>query len=557
MPAVWHWSEAVHTTGLAPTQAPAWQVSVCVQALPSSHGAPLGLAGVLQVPVVGSQVPAVWHWLAAVHTTGLAPTQAPAWQVSLCVHALASLQLVPLGLAGLLQTPVAGSQVPAVWHWLAAVHTTGLAPTQAPAWQVSVCVQALPSSHGAPLSLAGLLQVPVVGSQVPAVWHWIGGAPSRGCASTPAPAGSVSLCVKALASWQVVPLGLAGLLQVPVEGSQVPAVWHWLAAVHTMGFAPTQAPAWQVSLCVHALASLQLVPLGLAGLLQAPVAGSQVPAVWHWLAAVHTTGLAPTQAPAWQVSVCVHALASLHLVPLGLAGLLQAPVAGLQTPAVWHWLAAVHTTGLAPTQAPAAQVSVRVQALPSSHGAPLSLAGLLQTPVAGLQTPAVWHWSAAVHTTGLAPTQAPAAQVSVCVQALPSSHGAPLGLAGLLQTPDAGLQAPAVWHWSAAVHVTALAPTQMPASQASVCVQALPSSHGAPSSLAGLLQTPDAGLQTPAVWHWSAAVHTTGFAPTQAPASQVSVRVQALPSSHGAPSSWAGLLHRPVAGLQAPAGWHW
>src|SRR5439155_1126534 len=146
----------------------------------------------------------------------------------------------------------------------------------------------------------------------------------------------------------------------------------------------------------------------------------------------------------------------------------------------WHWSAAVHTTGLAPTQAPAAQVSVRVQALPSSHGAPLSLAGLLQTPVAGLQTPAVWHWSAAVHTTGLAPTQAPAAQVSVCVQALPSSHGAPSSLAGLLQTPALRFAPPTVWHWSAAVHTTGFAPTQAPAAQVSVCVQALPSSHGAP-----------------------------------------------------------------------------
>src|SRR5437773_994503 len=152
----------------------------------------------------------------------------------------------------------------------------------------------------------------------------------------------------------------------------MPAVWHWSAAVHTTGFAPTQAPAWQVSVCVHALASLQLVPLGLAGLLQAPDAGSQVPAVWHWLAAVHTTGFVPMQLPASPVSLCVHALPSLQLVPLGLAGLLQAPDAGLQAPAVWHWSAAVHTTGFVPMQMPAAQVSVRVQALPSSHGAPLS-----------------------------------------------------------------------------------------------------------------------------------------------------------------------------------------
>src|SRR5205809_2877418 len=101
-------------------------------------------------------------------------------------------------------------------------------------------------------------------------------------------------------------------------------------------------------------------------------------------------------------------LASLQGAPSGLAGLLQVPVAGLQVPAVWHWSEAVHTTGFVPRQAPALQVSVCVQALPSLQGAPSALAGLLQAPVAGLQVPAVWHWSEAVHTTGFVPTQAPA-----------------------------------------------------------------------------------------------------------------------------------------------------
>src|SRR5438093_799837 len=207
----------------------------------------------------------------------------------------------------------------------------------------------------------------------------------------------------------------------------------------------------------------------------------------------------PTQMPASQASVRVQALPSSQPVPSGLAGLLQTPDAGLQMPAVWHWSAAVHTTGFAPTQAPAAQVPVSVEELPSLDLAPSGLAGLLQTPEAGLQMPAVWHWLAAVHTTGFAPTEAPAWQVSVCVHALPSLQLVPLGLAGLLQAPDAGLQTPAVWHWSAAVHTTGFPPTQAPAAQASVCVQALPSSQPLPSGLAGLLQTPDAGLQTPAV----------------------------------------------------------
>src|SRR5437879_4619726 len=144
-------------------------------------------------------------------------------------------------------------------------------------------------------------------------------------------------------------------------------------------------------------------------------------------------------------------MASMHGAPVSLGGALAEPDAGVQQQAVRYWLAAVHTTGLAPTQAPASQVSVCVQALPSLQGAPLSLGGLLQMPVAGLQTPAVWHWSAAVHTTGLAPTQAPAAQVSVCVQALPSSQGRQSGVEGMRQTPVAGWQAPSAWHWSAAV----------------------------------------------------------------------------------------------------------
>src|SRR5205809_2407189 len=103
---------------------------------------------------------------------------------------------------------------------------------------------------------------------------------------------------------------MGGLLQVPVAGSQVPAVWHWSEAVHTTGFVPTQAPAAQVSVCVHALPSVQGVPSTCVGLVQAPVAGSQVPAVWHWSEAVHKTGRLTTQPPATQLAVCGHELQS-------------------------------------------------------------------------------------------------------------------------------------------------------------------------------------------------------------------------------------------------------
>src|SRR5215813_1273995 len=112
-----------------PTQAPAWQLSECVQALPSLQLVPLALAGFEHVPVCGSQVPALWHWSEAVHSTAV-PTQAPASQLSLWVQAFPSLQALPLGLAGFEHVPVCGSQVPALWHWSEGVHSIPV-PTQA------------------------------------------------------------------------------------------------------------------------------------------------------------------------------------------------------------------------------------------------------------------------------------------------------------------------------------------------------------------------------------------------------------------------------------------
>ena len=79
-----------------------------------------------------------------------------------------SLHAVPLAFAGFEHAPVAGSHVPARWHWSCAVHVTGFAPTHVPAWQVSLCVQALPSLHAVPFDFAGFEHAPVAESQVPA-----------------------------------------------------------------------------------------------------------------------------------------------------------------------------------------------------------------------------------------------------------------------------------------------------------------------------------------------------------------------------------------------------
>src|SRR5438552_715348 len=175
-----------------------------------------------------------------------------------------------------------------------------------------------------------------------------------------------SQSVAVVAGVQRVLAGIGVLLQAPrLHWSGGQALW----AAQSAAGGPTQAPAAQISVCVHALPSVQGVPSAWAGLVQAPVAGSQVPAVWHWSEAVHTTGFVPTQAPATQASVCVHTLPSVQGVPSAWAGLVQAHVAGSQVPAVWHSAEAVHTRVIGLLwQTPGLQESV-VQAFPSSQSA--------------------------------------------------------------------------------------------------------------------------------------------------------------------------------------------
>jgi hypothetical protein len=66
-----------------------------------------------------------------------------------------------------------------------------------------------------------------------------------------------------------------------------------------------------------------------------------------------------------------------------------------------HTLLSLQFGGDPPTHAPPAQASLVVQRLPSSQVLPFAFAGFEHIPVPGLQTPASWHWSCAVQTTGV------------------------------------------------------------------------------------------------------------------------------------------------------------
>jgi hypothetical protein len=216
--------------------------------------------------------------------------------------------------------------------------------------------------------------------------------------------------------------------------------------VQVTRFEPAHTPFWQLSLCVHALPSLQTVPLTAFGFEHEPVVGSQMPATWHWSEAVQVTRLVPTHAPPKQVSTCVHALPSLQAVPSSAVGFEHKPLAGSQMPAAWHWSIATQMRGLPPLHVPDIQTSVWVHALPSLQAVPSAAAGLEQTPVVGSQIPAVWHASLAVHVTGLAPAQTPATHVSVCVHAFPSLQVVPSACVGFEHFPVLGAQTPTAWH---------------------------------------------------------------------------------------------------------------
>jgi hypothetical protein len=103
------------------------------------------------------------------------------------------------------------------------------------------------------------------------------------------------------------------------------------------------------------------------------------------------------------------------------------------------------------------------------------------------------------------------------------------------------------------VQTTGLPPTHAPLSHVSVFVQELPSLHAEPLAFAGFEHAPVAESHAPATWHWSEAVHTTGFDPTHAPLWHESLLVHALPSLHVEPFGFDGLEHVPFAGLHAPA----
>jgi hypothetical protein len=300
---------------------------------------PSAVVGFEHAPVAALQTPAWWHASLAWHTTA-APPHVPLVHTSDVVHLSWSSHAVPSAAFGLEQAPVLGSHVPAAWHWSLAVQTTGFDPVHAPAWHWYSRLHLSVPMHGAPSGLGTCAEhAPVDGLHVPGSLHWSLLVQTTGSDPTQRPALHASSCVQALPSLHATPFATGtGAEHRPVVLSHVPGALHWSPPPQTTGFAPTQAPALQLSVCVHGLLSVQAVPSVLGtGAPHWPVVGLHVPAPLHWSPLVHTTGFDPVHFPDWQESVCVQAFPSEQLVPLAFGTSAEHwPVDGLQVPAVLH-----------------------------------------------------------------------------------------------------------------------------------------------------------------------------------------------------------------------------
>lgn len=146
---------------VVPVHTPPAQKSLLVQALPSSQAEPMFVF--LHAPLVKSQTSAVHGFKSSQLTTAPARQLPLPSHLSPFVHGLPSSQLAPM--TGVNRQPLTLSHWSVV-HGLPSEHFLAV-PAHVPLLQVSLTVQAMPSSH-APLKVV-YLQTPVTPSQTSAV----------------------------------------------------------------------------------------------------------------------------------------------------------------------------------------------------------------------------------------------------------------------------------------------------------------------------------------------------------------------------------------------------
>jgi hypothetical protein len=369
--------------------------------LPSLHGS-LWLA---KAQPLSALQPSAVQGLPSSHLAGLPALHWPSLQVSPTLQALPSLH--GRLLAVWVQATLGSHE--SVVHGLPSSHGGGTPGTQLPPWHLSSLLQALPSSHG---PVVALNWQPSLASQLSAV-H---GLPSWQVSAGPAaqlPLAQVSPLVHRSPSLQG--RALFWWLQ-PSLASQLSSV---------QGFLSSQSPAWpgtqlpwaHTSPWVHTLLSLQAAWLGA---LEQPDLLSHLSSV-HGLPSSHLTAAPGAHFSSAHWSPLVQASPSLQgaLLALWTQPLLASQLSVLQG------LLSSHSPAAPGTQAPPLHASPVVQALPSLQ---VASPGRAVQPVLLSQLSMVQGLLSS-HAVALPPPQLPSAHCSALVQALPSLHGPPLGLA--------------------------------------------------------------------------------------------------------------------------------
>src|SRR5262245_51225070 len=121
--------------------------------LPSLQGEPLAFTGDEHIPVAGSQVPASWQASRGAHVVALPAVQVPPWQVSACVQPLPSLQAAPLERVPQMPSTVAPAVTLQAWQSFATLPPQALLQ-HTPSTQKSDA-HSVPTVHAVPSRLVG------------------------------------------------------------------------------------------------------------------------------------------------------------------------------------------------------------------------------------------------------------------------------------------------------------------------------------------------------------------------------------------------------------------
>ncbi len=438
---------------------------------------------------------------------------------------------VPISLAGLVHVPVAGLHVPASWQSLLAAQVTGLAPTHAPAVHVSTWVHASPSSQTVVSATGVYSHAPEVGLHE-TVLHAFG-AHAVGDPALQLPPLQLSLLVHALPSEHDAPSLPATETQF-FTGSHVSTV-HGLPSPQSLSVGvPAQMPAAHVSLCVQDTSSLQLAVLNVG---TQPIAGSHVSSV-QGKPSLQVNAL-PLHKPFAHASASVQALLSVQVAP-SLPAVAVQPIAGSQASAVQGFSSL--QVLVVPVQIWPTHVSETVHALLSSQPVPASASACAQ-PTLVVQL-SIEQGLLSSHGSMPVGTQLPPEHVSPVVQGSPSVQAMVLSW---WKQPVVSSQASAVQNLLSS-QFSAGPPMQLVLAQVSFVVHLLPSSHAA---VLGKWTQPEPSKHESLVQTLPSSQPST--LPEQMPPEHVSLMLHTWPSLHALPLSLAKTQPSVLVGSQLSA----